>query len=219
MRKLLSKILNPIIEVSLKFVVFLVGLFYKYDSYRRYYVLETIARIPYFSYFACLHLYQTLGSHPALELMDLHYKENLNEQWHLMIMEDLGGGKFWLDRIFARVLGFFYYGVNIVLYLIAPESGYFLMKKVETEAVHSYNEILKLRSEEFKNTPAPAVALEYFYSKDGRMTPAPQKRENVTLFDIFESIRDDEQVHVDDMSECQHLPSLYTSTPGIELRR
>jgi len=136
-----------------------------------------------------------------------------------MIMEDLGGGDFWFDRVFARVLGFFYYFVNIILYILAPESGYYLMQKVETEAVHSYNEILKLREKEFKNTPAPEVALEYFYSTDGRMTPAPKTQEKVSLYDIFESIRDDEQVHVDDMLECEHLPSLYSGTPGVELKR
>ena len=219
MRHFLSKIFNVLIDFFLPIVIFLVGLIYRYDSYRRYFVLEVIARVPYFCYLSCLHLYQTLGSHPALELMDLHYKENLNEEYHLMIMESLGGGDRWYDRWLASVIGFFYYFVNNILYLLAPESGYYLMQKIETEAAHSYNQILKLREKEFKSTKATGIALEYFYSLDGRMTPTPHKKEEISLYDVFSSIRDDEQVHVDDMLECEHMPSLYTSTPGMELRR
>ena len=217
MRKILSVVLNPIIDFSLKIVVFLFGLIYKYDSYRRYFVLETIARIPYFCYLASLHLYQTWGSHPSLKLMDLHYKENKNEEYHLMIMEALGGGKFWFDRVLAYVIGFFYYGVNLVLYWIAPSSAYFLMQKVETEAVHSYSEILKLKEKELKESKVPEIALEYFYSNQARMTTAPEKQGKVTLYQVFESIKQDEQVHVQDMTRCGNMSSLYTATPGSEL--
>jgi ubiquinol oxidase len=217
MRKIISKILNPIISFSLKIVVFLFGLVYKYDSYRRYFVLETIARIPYFCYLASLHLYQTWGSHPSLKLMDLHYKENKNEEYHLLIMEALGGGDVWFDRVLAYILGFLYYGVNLVLYWIAPASAYYLMQLIETEAVHSYSEILKLKEKELTDSKVPEIAIEYFYSNQVRMTESPQKQDKITLYQVFESIKQDEQVHVVDMTKCGNMPSLYTRTPGAEL--
>ncbi|CAN0037744.1 unnamed protein product [Discosporangium mesarthrocarpum] len=35
--------------------------YYGKRTYARFYALETIARVPYFSYVSVLHLYETLG--------------------------------------------------------------------------------------------------------------------------------------------------------------
>ena len=57
----------------------------------RFYLLETIARVPYFSYMSCLHLYESFGMRTSVDLMRTHYAEADNELHHLLIMEALGG--------------------------------------------------------------------------------------------------------------------------------
>jgi hypothetical protein len=54
-------------------------------------VLETVARIPYFSAISLLHLYESLGFWRAgAELRKVHFAEEWNELHHLQIMEALG---------------------------------------------------------------------------------------------------------------------------------
>lgn len=61
----------------------------------RFWFLETVARMPYFAYSSCLHLYATLGWYRSPTLMNMHHAEELNEAYHLSIMECLGGDKSW----------------------------------------------------------------------------------------------------------------------------
>lgn len=42
---------------------------------QRFWFLETIARIPYFSYVTCLHLYESFGWFRAVELRKVHAAE------------------------------------------------------------------------------------------------------------------------------------------------
>lgn len=190
--------LNPIIDIFVAITVWLLDFFYDY-SYRRFFVLEVIARIPYFSYLSVLHLCQTLGWHPALEQMDLHYKETMNEEYHLLIMENLGGGKNWYDRVLVNILGVFYYWIAASLYIISPSSGYYLMEVIEKHAAHSYTDFLKLKEKELKKISANGIALKYYYSSQARMTKVPKKEDKISLYQIFESIKNDELVHVSDM--------------------
>lgn len=61
----------------------------------RFWVLETVARMPYFAYSSCLHLFATLGWFRSPTLMNIHHAEELNEAYHLSVMESLGGDKRW----------------------------------------------------------------------------------------------------------------------------
>lgn len=61
----------------------------------RFWVLETVARMPYFAYSSCLHLYSTLGWYRSPTMMNMHHAEELNEAYHLAVMESLGGDKAW----------------------------------------------------------------------------------------------------------------------------
>lgn len=61
----------------------------------RFWFLETVARMPYFSYSSCLHLLSTLGWYRSPTLMNMHHAEELNEAYHLAVMESLGGDKRW----------------------------------------------------------------------------------------------------------------------------
>jgi len=42
-------------------IVFFIDLLYQNKPYQRFFVLETIARVPYFSYISCLHFLETVG--------------------------------------------------------------------------------------------------------------------------------------------------------------
>ena len=48
---------------------------YEGRDIQRFYVLETVARVPYFSYLSCLHLYETLGMRKNMRLMRIHCEE------------------------------------------------------------------------------------------------------------------------------------------------
>jgi len=72
-------------------LVFCIDALYKEKPYQRFYVLETIARVPYFSYISCLHFLETIGYHDNIGWLRIHWAEGWNELHHLLIMEELGG--------------------------------------------------------------------------------------------------------------------------------
>jgi hypothetical protein len=62
----------------------------------RFFLLETVARMPYFSYITMLHLYETLGFYRrSADVKRIHFAEEINEYRHLLIMESLGGDQQW----------------------------------------------------------------------------------------------------------------------------
>lgn len=67
----------------------------------RFWLLETVARMPYFAYSSCLHLLSTLGWFRSPTLMNMHHAEELNEAYHLAVMESLGGDKRWTVSCFS----------------------------------------------------------------------------------------------------------------------
>lgn len=53
---------------------------------QRFWVLETVARIPYFAYISILHLYESLGFWRAgADLRRIHFAEEWNELHHLQV--------------------------------------------------------------------------------------------------------------------------------------
>jgi len=71
-------------------------------DFARFFVLETVARVPYFAYISVLHLYESLGRHKRAAWMKVHFAEADNELHHLLIMEALGGSERFQDRVFAQ---------------------------------------------------------------------------------------------------------------------
>jgi ubiquinol oxidase len=214
---LITNIVNKIVLILVNSLVKIMDFLFP-DPYRHFFVLETVARIPYFSYLSVLHLYQSLGKHPSLELLDLHYKETVNEEYHLLIMEELGGNKNWFDRLIARFIGVVYYWFMVILYLIFPSSGYFMMEQIEAHATKSYTKFLKSEGEALKNQKAGKIALRYYFSEKARMTSNQESsNQDISLYEIFKSIRDDEIEHCKKMNFCSNMSSLYSQNPGIEL--
>lgn len=93
-------------------------------DFARFYVLETVARVPYFAYLSVMHLRETFGERGLIgEQMRTHYAEADNELHHLLIMESLGGNESGLDRFLAQTMAFFYYWYVVIVYFFSPPVG------------------------------------------------------------------------------------------------
>jgi ubiquinol oxidase len=192
-------------------LVFVINVIYRDRPIPRFYVLETVARVPYFSYLSVLHFYETLGLWRKADWLKIHFAESWNELHHLLIMEELGGNKFWLDRILAKTTGLIYYWIIVVLYMVNSQSAYHFMELVEGHAYHSYDTFLAEEGEKLKEMSAPQIAIDYYQAGDLYMFDEFQtfRQENTrrpiinNLHDVFTAIRDDELEHVKTMVACQ----------------
>jgi hypothetical protein len=79
---------SPLDENVKEFNRFTVGLikglvfdtFFAGRDYARFYALETIARMPYFSYLAALHFYETIGRWRKSNYLKIHFAENCKKR-------------------------------------------------------------------------------------------------------------------------------------------
>lgn len=182
------------------------------DQTKRFYVLETIARVPYFSYLSVLHLYESLGVRKNLKMMRMHYAEADNELHHLLIMESLGGSAAFADRFIAQHLAVLYYWYVVAIYILHPRAAYHLSELIEEHAYHTYDAYLHEHEDELKAQPVPEVAERYYGGSDalysymredqdaGSSAAAVSKRRPSSLsslYDVFVHIREDEAAHWD----------------------
>ncbi|MEO1520916.1 MAG: alternative oxidase [Cyanobacteria bacterium J06633_2] len=205
------------IRLLVGILVFVINTLYRNRPYPRFYVLETVARVPYFSYLSVLHLYETLGWWRKVDWLKVHFAESWNELHHLLIMESLGGNNRWVDRFLARHVALLYYWIIVGLYMVSPRSAYHFMELVEAHAYESYDAFLKANEKNLRGQPAPQVAVKYYRDGDLYMfdefqtaQPLSERRPNVdTLLDVFVAIRDDEMEHVKTMVACQQPDAQY----------
>jgi ubiquinol oxidase len=141
-----------------------VDMFYNGRDFARFYVLETVARVPYFAYLSVLHCRETLGVRaPDLrERMRTHYAESDNELHHLLIMESLGGNAFAADRAIAQTLAFFYYWYVVAVYSLSEQAAYHLSELIEDHAYATYDKFLKENEARLRAMPVPDVARQYY---------------------------------------------------------
>ena len=118
---------------------------YKNRNTQRFWVLEVIARAPYFAFLSVLHFRESLGlKNPiTLKLMKEHFYQALNETEHLEEMERRGGDEFWIDRFLARHLVLIYYWIMVFYYLLSPINAYDLNMKIEEHAYETYSKYLE----------------------------------------------------------------------------
>lgn len=209
-----------LIRSLVNILVFLTDVVYKNRPYPRFYVLETIARIPYFAYLSVLHLYETLGFWRRADLLKVHFAETWNELHHLLIMESLGGSQAWGDRFLAQHLAVAYYWIVVPIYMLLPKAAYYMTELIEEHAYHTYDEFLQTHETGLKTQPAPPIAINYYRDGDLYMFDEFQtsihtelRRPQVdNLYDVFVNIRDDEGEHLKTMIACQQSEGLKTLT-------
>jgi hypothetical protein len=117
-------------------------------------VLEVIARVPYqawehVAYIAMTHTYAQPGfARRVFEFVMESRAQQDNEQWHLLILEELlhkdgVEQSFFLYRLAPQVVAFAYYHVSWLLYVIDPRRSYALNADFEDHAEHEYMEFVR----------------------------------------------------------------------------
>ncbi|KAH7289169.1 hypothetical protein KP509_31G061500 [Ceratopteris richardii] len=203
-------------------VIFLLDNLYADRHYARFYVLETIARVPYFAFVSVLHMYESFGWWRRADYLKVHFAESWNELHHLLVMEALGGDKRWFDRFLAQHIAVAYFFLAALMYTISPRMAYHFSECVERHAYSTYDKFIKQHGAELKKLPAPAVAVEYYTKGDLYMfdefqtnqVPNSRRPKVDNLYDVFINIRDDEGEHCKTMLACQ-TPGRLTSPHAI----
>ena len=139
-------------ELVLNVTVAILDFLYRGRDYQRFWVLEEIARAPYFAFLSVLHLRESMGLRGPehLYLMKQHFEQSLNETEHLEYMESRGGNSYWIDRFVAKHLVLIYYWSNVVYYWMAPRLAYHLSYEVEIHAAETYAKYLALNGSDEK---------------------------------------------------------------------
>ncbi|KAL3820770.1 hypothetical protein ACJIZ3_006675 [Penstemon smallii] len=192
-------------------VVKILDTFYHDRNYARFFVLETVARVPYFAFMSVLHMYETFGWWRRADYLKVHFAESWNEMHHLLIMEELGGNAWWVDRFLAQHIATFYYFMTVFMYALSPRMAYHFSECVESHAFETYDKFIKDEGDELKKLPAPTVAVKYYTSGDMYLfdefqtsRPPNSRRPKIkNLYDVFLNIRDDEAEHCKTMKACQ----------------
>jgi ubiquinol oxidase len=121
----------------------------KQGSFTKFAMLEVIARVPYqawerMGYWAVhRHAGQSVLAKRVFERIVEARSDQDNEQWHLLIMQDLiqrnGIKQNWLlHKVAPWFISFFYYHVSWILFLLKPEWSYKLNAEFEDHAEHEY---------------------------------------------------------------------------------
>ena len=194
-------------------------------DYPRFYALETIARVPYFSFLSVLHMYESFGWWRRADYLKVHFAETMNEYHHLLIMEAMGGSERYADRVFAQHVALIYFWVAVGMFFVSPRMAYNLMEQIEEHAYATYDEFLKREGETLKTQPACGVAVSYYQMgdlylfdefqtnvyeglKEGKEGEGVRRPKIRNMYDVIENVRNDELEHVKTMSYCQRPGNL-----------
>ena len=85
----MKKVNTFVLSVTIAIIDYL----YRGRHFQRFWVLEEIARAPYFAFLSVLHLRESLGLRGQwhVYLMKEHFEQSVNETEHLEFMESQGG--------------------------------------------------------------------------------------------------------------------------------
>ena len=155
-------------------------------------VLEIIARMPYqawenVAYIAITHAHADPAfARRIFEWVRESRSQQDNEQWHLLILEELKNKSGIREHFFYRTLmpqaiAFVYYNISWLLYVIRPKWSYLLNAHFEDHAEHEYMKYVA------ENPALEQVPFESAFAADyGRFA---------SLADLFRQIGYDERVH------------------------
>jgi hypothetical protein len=154
-------------------------------------VLELVARVPYqawenVAYVAVTHTASEPGfARRVFDRVRVNRWEQDNEQWHLLILEELTRdeprGSWLKSRVLPQILAFGYYQLSWLTYAVRPAWSYRLNADFEDHAEHEYA-LLVDEHPEWENTPFTSSFDEDF----GRYA---------SLADLFRQICYDERLH------------------------
>ena len=150
-----------------KALFLMMDLFYgRKATLSKFKVLEVIARVPYqawehVAYIAMTHTYGKPGfARRVFEFVKESRLQQDNEQWHLLILEEMVQKQgirenFFFHRLLPQMIAFFYYHTSWVLYVIKPAFSYGLNADFEDHAEHEYMEFVRdhshLENERFES--------------------------------------------------------------------
>ncbi len=165
-------------------------------------VLELIARLPYqawenIAYIAITHMaVQPDFARRIFDRVMESRRQQDNEQWHLLILEELKRKKgirenFIWHWLIPQIIAFTYYNISWILYVIKPGWSYTLNAEFEDHAEHEYMEFAK-EHPEFDTEPY----LSEFADDYGHFE---------SLGDVFRQIGYDERVHK--MESLERVPA------------
>ena len=190
--------------VLAKMLFFGMDLFYgKNRTLSKFKVLEVIARVPYQSwehvaYIAMTHTYSQPGfARRIYEFVKESRSQQDNEQWHLLILEELMERKniregFIRFRIIPQFIAFFYYHVSWILYVIKPALSYGLNADFEDHAEHEYMKFVE-ENPGFENEPFESQFAQDYGHFD-------------CLADLFRQIGVDERHHKEESIQRMKSP-------------
>ena len=166
---------------------------------RRAAALEIIARTAYTAEESACHYLETIGLDKTgviRETMELARSQDTNEQTHEDIFgRDLNGMKHWGDRFLARHIAILIFWIFAIITLIDHEFAALLGEAVEVEAVKTYARMLREQAPEWLEQPAVPTAIAY-YNKDNNFWSKRGDDRPLTMRDVVESIRKDEEDHI-----------------------
>jgi ubiquinol oxidase len=154
-------------------------------------VLELVARVPYqawenVAYVAVTHTAREPGfARRVFDRVRTSRWEQDNEQWHLLILEELtaGGPRLpWLrHRLIPQILAFGYYQLSWLMYAVQPAWSYRLNADFEDHAEHEYA-LLVREQPEWEDVPYEGSFTDDYGAYD-------------SLADLFRQIGYDERLH------------------------
>ncbi len=156
-------------------------------------MLEVVARVPYqawehAAYVAITHMYASPDfARRIYERVQESRAQQDNEQWHLLILEELVHKQgvresFVLHRLLPQLIAFAYYHLSWLMYVMWPASSYRLNADFEDHAEHEYMQFVA------ENPDLEAMPFEsIFADNSGRFA---------SLADLFRRIGLDEREHM-----------------------
>ncbi|HSL56484.1 MAG TPA: alternative oxidase [Acidimicrobiales bacterium] len=164
-------------------------------------VLELVARVPYqawenVAYVAVTHTARRPGfARRVFDRVRVARFEQDNEQWHLLILEELTGDDerpFVRTRIVPQILAFAYYQLSWFMYVVRPAWSYRLNADFEDHAEHEYA-LLVAEHPEWEHVPYDGDFADDFGSYD-------------SLADLFRQISYDERLHKEESEQAMGNP-------------
>ncbi|WP_327086735.1 hypothetical protein OIE66_30995 [Nonomuraea sp. NBC_01738] len=175
----------------------------KQGSFTKFAMLEIIARVPYqawerMGYWAVQrHAGRSALAKRVFERIVEARADQDNEQWHLLIMQDLiqrhGIKQSWLlHKVAPWLIAFFYYHVSWMMFLVKPEWSYRLNAEFEDHAEHTYMTFVA-ENPDLEFIPDPGTYADEY----GRFR---------SVADLLRQVGHDERTHKNDSLEAMREP-------------